>query len=344
MDKINKLTINVIQESLLIKTNKTAFLKMIFPKTLQDGDSTNLVDFIFDSDASFQNPRSIFTNGNMIKNKKKQTYSRAFQEVLNFISEKMNNCSCLSDMTELLTENFPYITQELIDGLQEVDNDIYPDDFRKILNNSENLHYKLTCLILWAVFGERINLIHFSVGSAKKNTEDSMIYRYSDSMKYFNDNMNFIDEVESVEFIFRTGIRWITDDEKLNIIHKLLSHNIKLNIIISDTKYEFISEEMKNPDKTYIKFSYCHEMWKEFCLKNNNLVTIKVSPLPILHSYYSFNMKNNRSNVFYVLYTYGNIGFRRRLTQTVEYTSEHYQTLKDEFEYLWQLSENISLQ
>ncbi|MCM1508011.1 MAG: hypothetical protein NC177_12900 [Ruminococcus flavefaciens] len=278
----------------------------------------------------------------MIKNKKKQTYSRAFQEVLNFIADKMNNYSCFSDMTELLTKNFPNITQELIDSLQEIDNDIYPNDFRKILNDSENLHYKLTCLILWSVFGERINLIHFSVDLPKKNTDDSMINRDYDMIKYFKRNMNFIDEIESVEFIVRTGIRWINDDERLKIIYKLISHNIKINIIISDIKYEFISNEMQNPDKTYIKFSYCHEMWKEFCIKNNNLVNVKISPLPILHSYYSFNMKNNKSSVFYILYTYGNIGYRRRLTQTLAYTSEYYQTLKDEFKYLWKLSKKIN--
>lgn len=106
--------------------------------------------------------------------------------------------------------------------------------------------------------------------------------------------------------------------------------------------YEFVYNEMNNPDKATINLSYCHEMWKEFCLKSNNLVTVKISPLPILHSYYSFNIKNNKSNVFYILYTYGNIGFRRRLTQTLDYTSEHYQTLKDEFEYLWKSSRNIN--
>lgn len=342
MDKVNKLTLNKIQENLLIKTNKTTFLKMIFPKSLQNGDNKNLVEFIFNSDSSLQNARSIFMNGNIIKNRKKQTYSRAFQEVLNFISEKMNNYSCISDMTELLTKNFPYITQELIDCLQKIDNDIYPDTFKKILDDSANLYYKLTCLILWSVFGERINLIHFSIDSSEKNTENSRIYRYSDIMIYFNENMKFIDEIESVEFAFRSGIRWISDDEKLYIIQKLLNHNIKLNIIISDINYEFICNEMNNPDKATIKLSYCHEMWKEFYLKSNNLVTVKVSHLPLLHSYYSFNMKNNKSNVFYILYTYGNIGFRRRLTQTLDYTSEHYQTLKDEFEYLWKASKNIN--
>lgn len=343
MDKINKLTINKIQKSLSIKTDKTTFLRMIFPSTLKNEDNAGLVDFIFNSDTSFQNNRSIFINGNIIRNKKKQTYSHAFQEVLNFISDKMNNYSCLSDMTELLTKNFPNITQELIDSLQEIDNDIYPDDFRKILNNSENLHYKLTLLILWAVFGERINLIHFSINLPKQNINNSIIYKYSDIMKYFNDNLNDIDEIESVEFVFQTGIRWINDDERVKIIQKLLDSNIKLNIIISDINYEFISAEINNPNRTFIKFSYIHEMWKEFCIKNNNLVNIKVSPLPILHSYYSFNMKNNKSSVFYILYTYGNIGYKRRLTQTLDCTSEHYQTLKDEFKYLWKISKNINL-
>ncbi|MCM1507958.1 MAG: hypothetical protein NC177_12620 [Ruminococcus flavefaciens] len=342
MDKINKLTINKIQKSLSIKTDKTTFLRMIFPTTLKNGDNAGLVDFIFNSDTSFQNNRSIFINGNMIKNKKKQTYRRAYQAVLNFIADKMNNYSCLSDMTEFLTKNFPNITQELIDSLQEIDNDIYPEDFRKILNNSENLHYKLTCLILWSVFGERINLIHFSINLSKQNTNNSIIYKYSDIIKYFNDNLNDIDEIESVEFVFQTGIRWINDDERVKIIQKLLDSNIKLSIIISDINHEFISAEMNNPNRTFIKFSYIHEMWKEFCIKNNNLVNVKISPLPILHSYYSFNMKNNKSSVFYILYTYGNIGYKRRLTQTLNCTSEHYQTLKDEFKYLWELSKKIN--
>ncbi len=96
---------------------------------------------------------------------------------------------------------------------------------------------------------------------------------------------------------------------------------------------------MRNPDKAYIKISYCHEIWRKFASEYSNLITLKISKLPILHSYYSFNMKNNKSSVFYILSTYGNIGYRRRLVQKLDCTSEHYQTLKDEFEYLWKISE-----
>lgn len=340
MEKANKLTLNKIQEALLIKANKTAFLRMIFPITLQHGENGSLVDFMFNPDPSFQNIRSIFINGNITRKKKKPTYSRASQEVLNFIAENMNNNSCLIDMTELLSKNFPNITPELIDRLQEIDDDIYTDSFRKILNNATDLYRKLAYLILWSVFGERINCINFSFDSEEKNQKFPSVYRYFDIIEYFNSNMKSIDEIESVELAFMSGVRWLMDDERIDIIQRLLDHNIKINILIADANVsEFIAKEMRIQNKTYLTLSQGYEIWKEFSSKNNNLVTVKISRFPLLHSYCSFNMKNNKSSVFYILYTYGNIGFRKRPAQKLDCTSEHYQTLKDEFEYLWKISE-----
>ena len=340
IEKANKLTLNRIQESLLIKTNKTAFLKMIFPMTLRHGEKASLVDFIFNPDPSFQNTRSIFINGNIIRNTKKTAYSRASQEVLNFIAENMNNNSCLIDMKGLLVKNFPHINSETIDRLQATDNDIYPENFRKTLNNSVDYYQKLTCLILWSVFGERINCINFSLDFGGKILKAPNIYRYGDVIEYFNSNMQFIEEVESVEFACICGIRWLTDDERVDIIRRLLDHNIKLNIIIADSDSSGnIVKGMRNPDRAYIELPVSCEMWKEFCLKHSSLVNLRISPLPLLHSYYSFNMKNNKSSVFYILYTYGNIGFRKRLTQKLDTSSEYYWNMKEEFEYLWEISE-----
>ncbi len=340
IEKANKLTINRIQENLTVKTTKTAFLRMIFPPTLRHGERSSLVDFIFDSDPSFQNIRSIFVNGNIIRNTKKTAYSRASQEVLNFIAENMNNNSCLIDMKELLYKNLPYLDYETIDRLKATDNDVYPENFRKILDNSVDYYHKLTCLILWAVFGERINCINFSFDSGEKILKAPNIYRYADVIEYFNSNMKFIEDVESVEFIMISGIRWLTDDERVDIMRKLIDHNIKINIIISDANSsENIMKGMKNPDRAYISLPISIEMWKEFCLKNSGLVKLKISHFPILHSYYSFNMKNNKSSVFYILYTYGNIRYRRRLTQKIDTSSEYYQNMKEEFNYLWETSD-----
>ena len=339
IEKANRLTLNMIQESLMIKNNKTAFLKMIFPVTLRQGEKNSLLEFIFNPDPSFQNMRSIFVNGNIIRNKQKNTYSRASQEVLNFISENMNSNSCLNDMKELLSKNFPYLKDETIERLQATDNDVYPENFKKILNNAVDCYQKLSCLVLWAVFGERINCINFSSDSGGKIMKAPNIYRYGDLIEYFNSNMQFIEEVESVEFAFLSGIRWLTDDERVDIIRKLINHNIKINVIIADSDISGqIINGMKNPDRSYIEPPVSIRMWRAFCTKNSNLVKLKISPLPILHSYYSFNMKNNKSSVFYILYTYGNIGFRKRLTQTLDSSSEFYRNLKDEFKYLWKIS------
>lgn len=344
----NKLTLNVIQETLNIRTNKRDFLKMIFPESLKCSDKNSLLEFIFFPDASNQSTRSIFINGNIIKNKKDSTYSRANQEVLSFISEKMNNSSCFFDMIKLLKNNFKSLKFEIIKKLYETDKEIYPPDFDKKLSenlNSENIYKFLAMLVLWSVYGERISNIHFENSENHcNNTENFSFYPYEYMMSYFKKNMINLDEIESVDFSFLAGLRWIMDNERIDILKELLDNNIKLNIIIATPENaELIGKHMRNPEKTYISFKQGFELWSNFCKKHENLIKIRICKFPVLRNYYSFNRKDGSSEIMFVMYTLNNPIFNRNYSQILDSSSQYFQTLKNEFDYLWKNSEDMKI-
>ena len=346
LETANKLTLNIIQETLNIKTNKRDFLKMIFPQSLYNDDKYSLLDFIFCSDASTQSTRSIFINGNIIKNKKDSTYSRANQEVLSFIAEKMNDFSCFSDMIELVKKNFKSLKLETVKKLYEIDKNIYPVEFdKKLLSNFtyENIYKFLVMLILWSVYGERINNIHFENSENDCNSTDiSSFYPYEYIMNYFQKNMINLDDIKSVDFSFLAGLRWIMDNERIDILQKLLHHNIQLNIILANLEYaELIGKHMRNPEKTYISFKQGYELWHNFYKKHKDLIKIKICSFPILRNYYSFNKKDGSSEIMFVMYTLNNPTFNKNYSQIIDNSSQYFQTLKNEFDYLWKNSEDM---
>lgn len=114
---------------------------MLFPESLQYYDERSLLSFIFDSDAAYQNKRSIFMNGNIIK--KNTSYSRAHQAELSFIAKQLKHTSCFEDMLQLLSHSFSELNLNRLDKIVDIDADNFPSDFQAALITckKKNEHY-----------------------------------------------------------------------------------------------------------------------------------------------------------------------------------------------------------
>ena len=83
----NCITLNTLKALLSPESRQTDYLTMLFPPELNDFDTANLLDFIYDTEnITLRNTRTTFTNGNIIRQNDKQTYSRANQTKLTVIT------------------------------------------------------------------------------------------------------------------------------------------------------------------------------------------------------------------------------------------------------------------
>ena len=148
IDKANRITLNLLKDTLQIQSSHTDFLKMLFPDSLQYHDEQSLLDFLFDADTTYQNKRSIFINGNITK-KKNSAYSRAHQMELSFIAKQLNYTSCFKEMVQLLTHSFPELVTSTLTALIDKDIENYPSDFYTALIHCIEKTSNIHCSPFW---------------------------------------------------------------------------------------------------------------------------------------------------------------------------------------------------
>lgn len=347
IDKANRITLNLLKDTLQIQSSHTDFLKMLFPDSLQYHDEQSLLDFLFDADTTYQNKRSIFINGNITK-KKNSTYSRAHQMELSFIAKQLNYTSCFKEMVQLLTCSFPELVTSTLTALIDKDIEKYPSDFYTALIHcieKDEQHKLLALLVMWSVFGEWIPRISmcYNDSSIVATTQDSTISS-SKLIDFFNSNCTSISKIESVDFAFLAGSEWLTDIDRIDLLTRFIEHGVHLNVIITEPQQaEYISCHMRHNDRFYVSFQKNVEMWLQFQLKYPDFVHIKVSHIPLMHNIYAFNRKDASMNSMRVkFYTYNNSYMEKNLTEILHFNSPYYQLFKQEFSYLWSISRDIA--
>ena len=98
---------------------------------------------------------------------------------------------------------------------------------------------------------------------------------------------------------------------------------------------------MRHKRKKYIPFAEAIEDWNEFSSLYDN-VEMRVSDIPLLRIYYSFNMVNENDGAVRVkYYTYGNAQINKNFSHNFEPTDAYYDLYKAEFEVLWEKAKNI---
>lgn len=346
----NRITLNEIQQKLNCKMKKPEFLRMIFPEILRENDSESLLDFIFNfkSDSSYQSKRTYFFKGNMYDSDNTGNCRRANQSELNFLTHQFNNTSAFEDMTELISKNFDVsLTDEVFD-LINIDMDIYPQNFKEAIKNCQlenNPHKLLAMMILWSVYGDWITGISIFRNKSSNVKPDTNSNAHQNIIDYFKENTKNINQIESVEITCLHGFRWLMDNQRFELLNKLIENKIKLKILITENEIaESFCRHMRNNDKVYVSsFMPASVMWSEFYQKHSDFIKLRICPVQLLKNYYAFNMKDeSKSCINVVFYTYGNHNFEKNYFQTFFADSQFHSLFKDEFNYLWNISKDIT--
>ena len=339
IENANKITLNKIQNALNITVRKTAFLKMIFPESLKNNAPDGVLDFIFEADSSYQSSRTSFFNGNIYK--KGLVYSRAHQSELNYIAAQLNSSDTFNEMTDLISKNFNISMKHEVFLLLSLDSEKYPRNVKDIINiyQNENKPCELLALmILWSIFGEWITLISFD---KEKNKKNSATGDHTDNtLTYFHKTISQSKEIESIDCAFQSGALWLTDAARTYLLTELINSKVKINVLIAS----FDPTEHIENNVRYTKefFHTLHAMWNIFGKKYPKYVEIRVSPVPLIHNYYCFNMKDNLKNTMRLnFYTRHNPYIDKNPVYYYDVSSEYYKLFKDEFSYLWDISDNI---
>lgn len=339
IENANQITLNLIQKELHASVSKPDFLKMIFPGSLRNGDSNALLDFIFDSDSSYQASRTSFFNGNIYK--KGATYSRAHQSELNFIAKQINTASVFEEMADLLSNNFNISMQHQIFSLLSLDDKLYPDKFRNALaayQSTNEPHKLLALMILWSIYGEWITLLSLGFHSVQIQKEQL----HSDStLDYFNYMLAQVDHVKSIDMAFQSGAMWLTNAARTNRLIEFIRHDVQINLIIAE--YDPIERVSQNTFSSGCILSAIHTMWHVFALKYPTHVKIRICPLPLMHNFFCFHMEDPSKNIMRTKsYVYHNTYVEKNPTHFYDISSEFYTLFENEFHYLWSISKDIS--
>lgn len=152
---------------------KPEFLQMIFPEILRQNDNESLLDFIFDSNSSYQSKRTYFFKGNMYDSGSTENCRCANQSELTFLIKQFNNTSAFEDMTELISKNFDILLDhEVFDLINiNIDMDIYPQNFKYVFNmKNENK--------------SSINILFYTYGN--HNFEKNYFQTFSADSQFYN--------------------------------------------------------------------------------------------------------------------------------------------------------------
>lgn len=336
----NQITLNMIQKELNASIQKTIFLKMIFPESLRKEDSSGLLNFIFDSDSSYQSSRASFFNGNIYK-KGSAYYSRAHQTELNYMIVQFHLFPVFNEMTKLIKKNFILSIEHKVFSLLSIDEEKYPQNLKNIITvyqNSNEPYKLLTLMVLWSIFGEWITQLSLeSVQSSTLNQEN----KYTDNtLKFFNEILKSTNQIKSIDFAFQSGALWMTDAARVNLLIELINKHISINVILaSSDPLENVSEDIRYSQSF---FNTIHAMWNIFSKKYPDYIKVKVSPIPLMHNYYCCNMNDSSKNKMRLnFYTCHNPYIDQNPVCYYDNASKYYTLFKNEFEYLWSISNDI---
>ncbi len=166
--------------------------------------------------------------------------------------------------------------------------------------------------------------------------------------QFFNKNINCEEhlELKCVDIACHGGGAWQDPNRRKGLLDEINRRKIPLRILINTTDAaERVTKHMRDADGGYVKFSDIEQKWKQLCEKNDNL-EVKRCPIPLMHAYHRFGFYDKaissdfgRMHVKY--YTYKNTDYNNTFEHEISIYSKYYDLYKDEFEYLWEISEKL---
>lgn len=166
-----------------------------------------------------------------------------------------------------------------------------------------------------------------------------------DLVDFFNSNLSNITELESIDIACHAGSEWLTDMRRIDLLNRLIENKVHINVIITEPQQaEIIASHMRHNECIYVSFSENMKYWMCFQQKHSDFVRVKVSQLPMMHNYYAFNRTNPLQDCMRInFYTYNNPYMGNNIIHILRPHSPQFQLFKQEFSYLWSISEELTL-
>ena len=160
--------------------------------------------------------------------------------------------------------------------------------------------------------------------------------RVDDIGGFFRKIMSNMDEVEGVDFAFHAGSIWHQNIERLEVLSALADAGKKIRVIVNSPDVaDSTSKYMRHKLKKYLAFDEAIEVWKNFENMYEN-VEVRISSVPLMRIYYSFNMIDPKKNMTRVkFYTHGNSKIDMNFSCNFNAADVAYDLYKNEFEFLW---------
>lgn len=148
--------------------------------------------------------------------------------------------------------------------------------------------------------------------------------------------------IDRIDMCFHAGAEWRQNADKVNVLSDCIRRKIKIRVLAntSDT-LENITESMTQPLKKYLTYEECLSNWNELARAYPELVSIRVSRVPLLHRIYLIQGQDYGAiNVKY--YTYGNFIPDKDYRISFSREAPEYGLYQSEFDYLWEQAEQYS--
>ena len=147
---------------------------------------------------------------------------------------------------------------------------------------------------------------------------------------------------ERIDFAFHAGAEWLMTDDKLDVISKVIEKKIPCRVIINDEEaVRDIIPHMKSANKAYVGLSQNIRQWREFSRQHKDLFQVRVSHIPLLHAVCHVK-SHDSSSIRLIYYSYDNSAMQKNFAHIIRQDSAYYRLYENEYEYLWEQSEDIS--
>ncbi len=335
----NQITLDAIQKALHCTVSKPQFLKMVFPACLQEQDTEALLGFLFDADSSYQSSRTIFFHGNRYK--KGSTYSRAHQAELHYLAQQFQHTAAFQEMTALLTQHFRLSPDHAVFDLLKLDAERFPTAFQEMLKTAkfqQDASLLLALLILWSVFGDWVTMLSLPISNSQPHTVQSPPDK---TLRFLTAMLETQPDITSIAFAFQSGAAWLTNTVRTEFLVKLIQRGIHLQILLAAADPTAIISGDLRHSEAY--FHSVHHMWHAFAAAHAGQVSVRVSPVPLMHNYCcveTAEVENSQARV--IFYTYHNPYIDQNEAHSYPYDTEQYRLFREEFLFLWERSEGIT--
>lgn len=229
--------------------------------------------------------------------------------------------------------------QQYINSMRNMEETCFQSDEIFLLKNEDNKQQQIKDNLETQIQLEE------EVKRLKKYLERGEEYKIASfETDFFNEyliNGNF--QLYGIDLAFHTGTEWLLSEDRIKILVRLKENHIPCRVILNDKLGESLHKHMRNSNKTYLSTSDMINRWYNYKKEYFTELSIKISPLPLLHNYYHLINKNNPQDSIIRLcyYTYGNHQYIDNYVQTFTPVTPYYHVYTNEFNYLWENSKDI---